>query len=165
MREVNRYKPRTIRMWRHPAVLPVRAALALLWAALLFVCTCTYSFERMITRLDVRFLRNPRPDWAEFLQPFPDTVTASLALQKAGHFTGFLVLALLLPIGSGGRRAVPALALASGYAVLTEALQLLFFRDGRALDLLFDSAGIAAAYALARAGALRGRPRRPETYR
>jgi len=123
-----------------------RAALALIWCVFLFVCTCTYNFDRFIGHGDIHFIRNPYPQWQELLDPFPSRLSRSWALQKIGHFTGFFVLAAILAFRLRQRwHAALAFAFSFGYAAATELLQLYFFRDGRLSDLIFDSAGILLA--------------------
>ncbi|MFC4810919.1 VanZ family protein [Paenibacillus sp. GCM10023250] len=138
----------------------IRYVFTLLWGLFLFVCTCTYSFKRMIKHGTVGFHLNKHPDWHQLFQlPLDDIHSFQMKwylFQKLGHFTGFGILAAIL---TGFGRSRFGLVLAFGYAVLTEVLQLYFSRDGRLFDVLIDGAGIVLAWTLL------GQPNRPAAKR
>ena len=66
-----------------------------------------------------------------------------MVVRKVGHVAGFAVLQAILYWRF--RSLVRTLAMSAAFALLTELLQPLFFRGGRALDVLVDLVGIAGA--------------------
>jgi len=132
----------------------MRIAAGILWAAVLFVCTCTVSFKLLLTNLFVHFLFNPHPNWSDLLIVSDFGIhSSSYLLQKVGHFLGFFILSILLTDG-GKKRS--GLYWCMGYALATEILQLHFYRDGRLYDVVIDSAGIWLAYFLCKMTTAKG---------
>jgi VanZ family protein len=112
----------------------------------LFVCTCTISFKRLLHEGFIQFRVTEDPYWPSLLTLNDIKLHSSIfLLQKAGHFSGFFILTLILTDLS---RRKGGAAWATGYAILTEILQLFFYRDGRIVDMFVDAAGIGLAYAL-----------------
>lgn len=119
--------------------------MGLIWAGFLFVCTCTINFWAMVKYQFIYFRFNEQPNWHELLKVKFDWHDKSDIIQKAGHFGGFFILALILTDLGKYKSGIP---LSLGYAVITEILQLYFHRDGRVVDIFIDALGILLAYSL-----------------
>lgn len=123
----------------------MRVILTILWAIALFVFTCSVNFQLLISEHVVEFHFNSSPDWSEMLQLDFQWYSKDWILRKIGHFIGFLILTLLA-FGVCKRRT--AFYWCVAYAMLTEVLQLFFFRGGRIYDVINDSLGVLLAYLL-----------------
>ncbi|UUZ80823.1 VanZ family protein [Paenibacillus sp. P26] len=102
----------------------------------------TYSFYRRVF-----FYINPHPKFSDLLI-FSDiyAVHSNWLIVKLGHFIGFAIMDALL-FNLIKKRKLSAF-LAVLVAILTEILQMFFYRDGRLYDILIDSAGVMLAYQL-----------------
>ena len=111
------------------------------WIGLLFVFTCIWD----VTELNEVASRAPQisqhPDWSGFTDGYK--LEADMVVRKVGHVAGFAVLQAILYWRF--RSLVRTIAMSAAFALLTELLQPLFFRGGRALDVLVDLVGIAGA--------------------
>ncbi|MFI2857930.1 VanZ family protein [Paenibacillus sp. JSM ZJ436] len=114
-----------------------------LWAILLFIFTCSFSFQDLIQHQSLDFSFNASPDWSELTDQDVQWYRRDWVLRKAGHLLGFFLLALL---ASGGGRSTYAFGLCVLYAAATEILQLYFFRGGRIYDMAIDTLGVLMAY-------------------
>lgn len=123
----------------------MRIILTVVWAFALFVFTCSVNFHLLIRYHIIDFRFNTTPDWSELLKLDFQWSNHEWIMQKAGHFIGFFILALL---GSDFGKYKSAFYLSVLYAALTEFLQLFFFRGGRIYDVINDSLGIFLAYIL-----------------
>ncbi|WP_219833926.1 VanZ family protein [Paenibacillus sp. R14(2021)] len=124
--------------------------IAIAWAVLLAILTCTDSLRQLYFTHDIHFDWNPSPDYGA-LWSWSDInlIHKYWIVIKFGHFTGFLIMeALLYQLIRNGRVSA---CIAAGFAVLTEILQLYFYRDGRVYDILIDTAGIMTFYYVKRA--------------
>lgn len=116
----------------------------IVWGLLLFVFTCTANLDELFHHYVLRFHWVSHPDFTDlFILTDAKFTSAHYLFQKTGHFLGFAVLAALLMNALGSRK--KAFILTFLFAVLTEILQLYFVRDGRLLDMVIDSVGIALA--------------------
>ncbi|RDI40029.1 VanZ family protein [Falsibacillus pallidus] len=116
-------------------------------AALIFLFTCTQSFDDLMYRGMIGFRFNPEPNFFELFQfNFTDLQDQPYIIQKIGHFSSFTIFALL--VFSWVRKYRLTLLVSIGYAITTEILQLYFSRDGRFVDMFIDSAGVLAALLL-----------------
>jgi hypothetical protein len=121
----------------------MRGLFTLLWAAGIFILTCTASFTGFLENGEVRFVWDGHPGFSELLSPLPLDLTSGFLLQKCGHVFAFLILTFLLQTKFHSKRFI--LILAISYAALTEFLQLFFSRDGRLFDIGIDLIGILIA--------------------
>lgn len=118
----------------------------LFWVGVIFIFTCTSSFNGLIESGLIQFHWDNKPLFSELLSPFPGNLSMNLLLQKSGHFFVFFILAALLQTRLRSKLFI--LTLSVSYAVLTEILQLYFTRDGRLFDIGFDIAGVLFALAI-----------------
>ena len=118
----------------------MRGLFTLLWAAAIFILTCTASFTGFLENGEVRFVWDGQPSFAELLSTLPFDLSSGFLLQKCGHVFAFLILTFLLQTIFHSKRFI--LLLAVSYAALTEFLQLYFSRDGRLFDIGIDLIGI-----------------------
>ena len=119
-----------------PLVLAIAA-----WAAILFVFTCTDSLTALMNHEVMQF----HWTWQIHLRDLLVTNDAHLLSAywlfiKAGHFSGFAVLDVLLT--QLLRRSRSAAWLTILFAISTELLQLGFGRDGRLYDMGIDTLGV-----------------------
>jgi len=121
----------------------MRIVLTVVWALILLIFTCSLNFHMLIHHHIVDFRFNPSPDWLELLKLDFHWSSADWVQRKAGHLVGFFILAV---IGSNFGKYRPAFFLSILYAVMTEILQLYFFRGGRIYDALIDSTGVFLAF-------------------
>lgn len=121
----------------------MRWILTILWAAALFIFTCSLNFLALIKYQIVNFRFNSNPDWSELIMLDLEWSNGEWVLRKVGHFIGFFILAL---IASSFGRYKSAFWWCVGYAAFTEILQLFFFRGGRIYDVFNDAMGILLAY-------------------
>jgi hypothetical protein len=121
----------------------MRGLFTLLWAAGIFILTCTASFTGFLENGEVRFVWDGQPSFAELLSPLPLDLSSGFLLQKCGHVFAFFILSVLLQTKFHSKRFI--LFLAVSYASLTEFLQLYFSRDGRLFDIGIDLIGILIA--------------------
>lgn len=121
----------------------MRGCLILLWAAAIFVFTCTASFTELLEWGTIRFQWNGNPQLSELLLPLPEHINEGFLRQKIGHIGAFWILTILLQAKYLSRKFVLLIALF--YSGLTEILQLFFMRDGRLFDMGFDTVGILLA--------------------
>jgi VanZ family protein len=129
----------------------IRFVPVLLWAAVLFVFTCTVSLGLLVRHHFIIFAFNPDPNFREFFQ-MKDirTVHQVWYVVKLGHFLGFAILDLLLY--NWLRRKNATVVIAILFALATEIFQLYFNRDGRLYDVIIDSLGILFSYCLIKWG-------------
>lgn len=123
----------------------MRTLLTIIWTIALFIFTCSVNFRLLIEQQYVHFVFNTSPPWHELLELDLDFNDSDWILRKIGHFVGFGILFLL---ASNFGKYKSAFLYCVLYAMLTEVLQLFFFRGGRIYDVINDSAGIFAAYLL-----------------
>ena len=114
--------------------------LPFVWAVVIFICTCNLDPVSIWTH-PFLFQFNVTPKWSDLLITSDIDPTDHFYLfQKVGHFTAFgLLYALLF---NWIRKYKTAFILCGSYAILTEILQLFFYRDGRLFDVLIDLTGI-----------------------
>jgi VanZ family protein len=125
---------------------------AVLWAAAIWI----FSTEFFTTDSTWSFL-GPLLKWLFPGESQPRLLQLHLFIRKAAHFAEYFILSLLVLRGIRSGRAgwritwgLAALATATGYAALDEVHQLFVpWRGGSAADVAMDSAGAAAAQALA----------------
>ena len=130
----------------------VRLLLVVIWAAVLFVLTCTFRLGLFLKTRVIHFVYNPHPNFREFFDMQDiNSIHHVWIVVKLGHFAGFFLLDLLLY--NLTRNKLVSLALAVAFAFGTEIFQLYFNRDGRLYDVLIDSAGILLSYWLIRSAA------------
>lgn len=121
----------------------MRIILTVLWALMLFIFTCSVNFQQLIHYHVIDFQINASPDWSELFKLDFQWSSNDWIQRKVGHFLGFCLLALL---ASDLGKYKSAFYLSVIYALLTEILQLFFFRGGRIYDVINDSLGILLAY-------------------
>jgi VanZ family protein len=124
----------------------MRVLLVLVWAAVIFVLTCTSSFRGLVEFGVVRFVWDSQPVFDQFLESLPGRISTDFLLQKLGHIGAFFILTSLLQTKLKPRWV--SLIIAAAYAGLTEILQLFFTRDGRLFDIGFDMIGVMLALGL-----------------
>ncbi|PWW29396.1 VanZ like protein [Cytobacillus oceanisediminis] len=124
----------------------LRFVFLIVWAGMIFLCTCVASLETAVETKSIQFNLTPNPPIEELLEPLPAGLSSAFLLRKAGHALVFFIFTLALYLVFP----FPLLNVLSSmvYAVITEFLQLLFMRDGRFFDVGFDSLGIFAAFLL-----------------
>lgn len=125
----------------------MRGLLIFLWAAAIFIFTCTSNFDRLVQTGQIQFHWSIHPSFANFFEPFPFLLDKSFLLQKMGHLTAFFIFTYLLQTKFHSKWLI--LSAAISYAMLTECLQLFFSRDGRLFDIGIDLIGILLASGLA----------------
>lgn len=118
----------------------MRGFVVILWAGVIFVCTCTSSFRGLVESGVIRFRWDGDPLITDLLLPLPKTISHDFLMQKFGHLAAFFLLTVLLLKSIHSNPLT--LILAISFAVLTEVLQLFFTRDGRIFDIGFDAMGI-----------------------
>ena len=121
----------------------MRGLLCAGWIGLLFVFTCIWDVTEMNGASSWVPQLSQHPDWSKFFSGY--RLEGDMLVRKIGHVLGFAVLQILLYRRL--RSYAAAMAATAAVAVLTELLQPLFFRGGRALDVLVDLAGMALATA------------------
>ncbi|GHH97399.1 VanZ family protein [Neobacillus kokaensis] len=126
----------------------MRGLFVLFWAGMIFVFTCTASFNGLMDTGEIRFYINPTPHFSELLAPLPLQLSGGFLIQKFGHAFAFFILTALLQIAFQSKKLV--FSLATFYAALTEFLQLFFTRDGRLFDVGIDTIGILLALGIGR---------------
>ena len=119
----------------------IRILTLLIWAGVIFITTCVSNLSELTQGYFISFDFRDKPDLTEFYFPLP-ILTEDFMIQKIGHILAFFILTILLFqcfysfsiafIGS------------TGYAFMTEILQLYFSRGGRLFDVGFDSIGVIA---------------------
>lgn len=124
----------------------MRIFLAILWAAAIFLFTCTQSLNHLMETYSASFVWTTTPNLIGFFSALPTETGQDFWIQKAGHIAAFFIFTCLLIAITNSIKIT--LVLAIGYACLTEVLQLYFNRDGRLFDVGFDSLGIIAALLL-----------------
>lgn len=124
----------------------MRLIFLIVWAGVIFICTCAESFDAMAETKNIQFNWTLEPPAEKMLEPLPADLSAAFLLRKAGHAMVFFIftLALYFVFPSPFLNFLSSLV----YAVLTEILQLFFMRDGRLFDVGFDSLGAFAAVLL-----------------
>lgn len=122
----------------------MRIILTILWALMLFIFTCSVNLQQLVQDHIIDFQLNPSPNWSELFKLDFQWTNENWILRKAGHVLGFCLLALL---ASDFGRYKSAFYWSIIYALLTEILQLFFFRGGRIYDVMNDCLGILLAYA------------------
>ncbi|WP_113930652.1 VanZ family protein [Bacillus sp. P14.5] len=120
----------------------LRLLVVFLYVGMLFVLTCSYSFNEVIASQKVSFVFNAEPNWVSFFEYKFSYSAPSYILQKAGHALSFFILAFLLMVVFSKLTAV--LLLSTFFAVFTEVAQLFFHRTGCLVDVFIDLSGTAA---------------------
>jgi VanZ family protein len=118
----------------------MRGFLVFLWAGVIFVLTCTASFQGVVDSGVIQFRWEGDPLITDLFLPLPKTLSQDFLMQKFGHLAAFFLFTVLLLKSIHSKSLT--LILAISYAVLTEVLQLFFTRDGRIFDIGFDAIGI-----------------------
>ncbi len=119
----------------------MRFLMVIFFAAIIFVFTCTASFTQFIHDGTILFRFTMNPNWSELLlYNLSHFQNPSYVIQKLGHMTCFFIFTGILM--NYFHNLKKATFLAFSYAVFTEIAQLFFTRDGRLLDVGYDSIGI-----------------------
>jgi VanZ family protein len=121
----------------------MRGFLIIVWVSMILVLTCTSSFTKLVEYGQIQFQWNHKPNLSHLLLPLPVEISKSFLLQKFGHIMAFFTLSLLLQMKFKSKKLV--LTVSITLSVLTEFLQLYFYRDGRLFDIGFDIFGILIA--------------------
>jgi VanZ family protein len=123
-----------------------RLLLVVIWAAIIFIFTCTERMEDIFEHLSIVFVLDAKPNFQELLFPLPSEIGPEFILRKMGHGLCFLIFTLLLARLYQNR--LMSIGISLLYACATEFFQLYFSRDGRLFDVGFDSLGILTAIIL-----------------
>ncbi|TCP27802.1 VanZ like protein [Scopulibacillus darangshiensis] len=123
----------------------MKVLITVAWAVALFILTCNANLSHLLHNHVLQFRWTSQPNFADLLNiDKSNFVNPHYLVQKAGHFLGFSVLALLLLDVTQSYK--KALGIAVFFAVFTEIMQLYFTRDGRVLDMGIDTLGIVMAF-------------------
>ena len=119
----------------------------ILWALCILIATNNYNFQSLLFAHDIDFNILLLPDLSDlFITSDIQLHSKIYMFQKTGHALSFGILYLLMNQAIKDHRV--AIVLCSLFAFFTEFLQLFFERSGRLVDVIFDIAGIYAAYRL-----------------
>ncbi|WP_343795824.1 VanZ family protein [Bacillus carboniphilus] len=119
----------------------IKVITAITCAVAIFLFTSTSSLEALLSQGTIHFKINHNIQFNQLLD-FPSTIEADYIWRKIGHALCFFILTLLLLSICNW---IKVLTIGICLAVVTELLQPLFSRDGRILDMVWDTAGILMA--------------------
>lgn len=118
-------------------------ALPILWAAVIFIGTCNLDPSSILAH-PFLFKFNPGPKFSDlFIISDIEPANHFYQLQKTGHLMSFALLYIF--VFHLLKKYKAAFILCASYSLLTEILQLFFYRDGRLFDVLIDLTGIILA--------------------
>ncbi len=123
--------------------------IVIIWAIVLLFFTCVANFSNIFYFDIPQFKLDPHPDLLQLFN-FSDfnLIHHHFVIVKLGHFFGFAIFDFLVFLWSGNRKL--AITMTISFAILTEFLQIISFRDGRIYDMMIDSAGAFMTYAVIR---------------
>ncbi|MED1603624.1 VanZ family protein [Alkalihalophilus marmarensis] len=117
------------------------------WITFLFIFIFVSDLSLFLSSLSLTFTFTATPDYTKFLTIYViDLSNQSFILQKFGHAIGFYLLYFFFYLYSKNLK--KAFLYSHVLAILTEAAQPFFGRDGRLLDILINSTGIMICAAL-----------------
>jgi len=121
----------------------IKFFLVLIWGIILGIHTWTDSLYDLLRFQQIDFKWNPSPDFLSFFNLTDITkIHHFFIMVKTGHFLGFGLFDFLLFYWLRNHK--KALIISFCFALLTEVLQLFFYRDGRLYDLVIDFCGALA---------------------
>lgn len=123
----------------------LRLALVLVWVFIILSFIWTHDLNGALYSLHFHFDLNKHPNFMDLFN-FSDISLRSRYwwLAKIGHLIGFALLDFFLFLLIRSKRTT--LIITVTFAIVTEVVQLYFYRDGRLYDICIDSLGALLAY-------------------